>query len=131
MFRRKTGFKVEGHQIRFECLGHKVKGLEIWYENKRVRDVFKDMPYSNSVVEAFRAYKEDSDINYQYLLITDNMDKSDNWFYRQNKVWVVTLKYVLETIVQALSLQNIDIEPLRRFIDRCRCLTSNSIMSCS
>lgn len=107
----------------FKYLGHKTKKLEIWYENERVRDILTSMPYSNAVVEAFRTFKEDSKANYQHLLITDNMDESDNWYYRRRKTWVVSLKYVLELFIGVLSLQNIDVVPLRRFIAQCGCST--------
>ncbi|MED1854694.1 hypothetical protein ABE430_25210 [Brevibacillus agri] len=116
MIRRKRVLEIEGQKKEFKHIGHKTKQLEIWYENERVRDVLTNMPYRNVVVEAFQAYKEDSEINYQLLLIIDNMDESDNWFYRRSKIWVVTLKCVLETIDEVLSRQNIDAEPLRRFI---------------
>jgi hypothetical protein len=109
-------FEVEGREITFEYLGHKSKQLDIWYENQRVKTVLTNMPYANAVPEAFLAYKEDSGLSYKHLLIADDVEVSDNWFYRRNKTWVITLRAVLEIILKTLALQGVDIAPLEKYL---------------
>ena len=118
LFLRIPVFEVENRLIGFKSLGYKSKSLEIWHENERVKDILTNMPYSNAFLDFFQAYKGDSGLNYRYLLIADIINESDNWYYRRSKTWIVTLKSVFEIIVGVLSLQNIDAEPLKRFISQ-------------
>ncbi|WP_248928955.1 hypothetical protein [Paenibacillus hamazuiensis] len=116
LFLRKREILIDNRLISFQILGQKSKKLEIWCENERVKEILTKMPYSHFVVETFQAYKQESGLNYRYVLIADNMKESDNWYYRKGRTWIVTLKFVLELILGVLSLQKIDAEPLERFI---------------
>ncbi|MFF2531502.1 hypothetical protein ACFVS2_21580 [Brevibacillus sp. NPDC058079] len=109
-------FEIDEKEVTFEYLGLKSKALDIWYENEHVRDVLTKMPYANAVSEAFLAYKEDSGLKYKHLLITDDSEVSDNWFYRKSKTWVVTLRYVLETISKTLEAKGIETMSLEQFL---------------
>ncbi|WPS85422.1 helix-turn-helix domain-containing protein (plasmid) [Brevibacillus halotolerans] len=109
-------FEVEGKKITFEYLGYKSKQLNIWYENQRVRTVLTNMPFANAVSEAYLACKEDMGLDYKYLMIIDESEVSDNWFYRKNKTWVITLRFVLETIIKTLANQGLNIVPLEKYL---------------
>jgi hypothetical protein len=109
-------YEIDGKEIIFLFRGYKSKELDIWYEDERVKKILSDMPHANVVKEAFLAYKNDSGMKYKHLLITNNEEVSDNWFYSKNKTWVLTLRSVLETVIKSLDIQGIDISSINQYL---------------
>lgn len=109
-------FEIEGKKMVFKHLGKKENKLEIWYENDRVKDILLNMPHANMVFDAFQVYKEDSGLGYKHVLIADEIHEADNWMYRKSKTWVVTLRSVLELILETLSVKGIDNKSLEQYV---------------
>lgn len=109
-------FEVNDRKITFEFLGSKVKRLEIWYENDRVKDWLSNMPHADLVLRAFKDYKEESKLKYEYVLITDDMDTNDIWFYKRNKTWVATMRSVFEIIIPTLRKQGHDPSEIEAYL---------------
>lgn len=109
-------FEVEGKKMTFRHLGKKGNKLEVWYENDRVKDILLNMPHASMVFEAFQAYKEDSGLGYKYVLVSDDLHEADNWLYRKSKTWVITLRSVLELILETLSAKGIDKTSLEMYV---------------
>ncbi|MBP1308708.1 monoamine oxidase [Paenibacillus sp. 1182] len=113
-------FEVEGKTIIFQHRGLKTRDLQLWYENDRVKTTLTEMPYANTVIEAFRTYGKDSNLKYKHVLICKDEERSDNWFYQHSKTWVVTLRFVLDIVAKVLATQAIDLTLLESYLQENR-----------
>lgn len=109
-------FEVDGKTMVFKYMGYRSRHMEIWCESERVKKVLAEMPYANAVHQVFEAYKKESKLKFRYLLITDEVDTCDNWFYESERTWVITLKGVLFTIQNALKRKNINLFFLDQYL---------------
>jgi hypothetical protein len=109
-------FVVEGKKMIFRHLAKKERKLEMWFENDQVKTVLLNMPHASMVFDAFQSYREESGMGYKYVLIADDLDQADNWFYRKNKTWVVTVRSVLDLILDTLSATGKDTSLLEGYI---------------
>lgn len=109
-------FEVDGTTIVFKYMGYRSSHMEIWYESERVKKLLEDMPYANAVQQVFEAYKKESKLKFRYLLITDEIDVCDNWFYESERTWVITLKGVLFTIRNTLERKKVNLFFLDRYL---------------
>jgi len=65
--------------------------IEWWSENQKIKSLIKEIPNIKERNLLLEKYKEISGKNFRYLFIIDApMDVNDNWFYPDDKVWVVT-----------------------------------------
>ncbi|ADO59477.1 helix-turn-helix domain-containing protein [Paenibacillus polymyxa] len=113
-------FEVEGETIIFQHRGLKTRDLQISYENDRVRTILTEMPYANTVIEAFRTYVKDSNLKCKHVLICKDEECSDSWFYQHSKTWVVTLRFVLDIVTKVLASQAIDSTLLENYLQENR-----------
>ncbi|PLS19734.1 hypothetical protein CVD28_04805 [Bacillus sp. M6-12] len=101
-------FTVDGEKVRVEHLGYKGNTIQIWYENDHVKQILENLPNKELVPQMFEVFKEESKMNYKIVIIDNNLEESDNWFFRKEKVWALTLKGVLETIRQSMEMKQFD-----------------------
>lgn len=101
-------FNLDGRETYVEHLGYKEKNLQIWFENDEVKNLIESMPHSELVPQMFEVFKEDTKMNYKSVLIFDNKEENDNWFFRKDKVWVLTLKGVMDTVRQTMMMKELD-----------------------
>lgn len=85
-------FVVDGETVKVEYLGHKGKTFQIWYEDIKVKEIIEGMPHKELVFQTFQAFKEETKMNFKFVLIDGNIKENDNWFFRKEKVWALTLK---------------------------------------
>lgn len=109
-------FKLEGDVVHVEHLGYKAKNLQIWFENKVVKEIMEEMPHSELLPRIFEVFKEDTKMNYKSVLIYENKEESDNWFFRKDKVWALTLKGVLDTIRQSMQVKDMNTNKLDAYM---------------
>jgi hypothetical protein len=109
-------FVLDGKKVYVEHLGYKGKSIQIWYENDKVKEIIENMPHKELVPQMFEVFKEDMKMNYKIVLIDSNTKDSDNWLFRKEKVWTLTLKGVLETIRKSMILKNIDTSQLDNYL---------------
>lgn len=109
-------FKLEEEVVHVEHLGYKTKNLQIWFENTAVKEIMEEMPHSELVSRMFEVFKEDTKMNYKTVLIYENKEESDNWFFRKDKVWALTLKGVLDTVRQSMQLKDMDTNKLDAYM---------------
>lgn len=101
-------YEVEGHRYTFHIRASKGDGLEVWYENERVRSWIEESPVSHLVDKAFLDYKRISGLRYKQVLITDDATTRDNWYYKKGKTWVLTMREVLDMFLGVVALQGDD-----------------------
>lgn len=101
-------FVVDGEEIHVEHLGYKGKSVHVWYENDMVKNIIENMPQKELVHQMFEVFKEDTKMSFKDVIIDGNIENSDNWFFRKEKVWALTLKGVLETLRQSMKMKEFD-----------------------
>lgn len=111
-------YEINGRVCRFEHLGIRGDWIEVWYENESVKKFVENMPFRTSVCQIFDLYQYESKMNYKYLLITDNKNESDNWYYPDDKTWVITLKGVMDTVSETLENGGIDVQSLKQYVQK-------------
>lgn len=109
-------FKLDGEHVHVEHLGYKTKDLQIWFENQSVKGIMEQMPHKELVSQMFEVFKEETKMNYKNVLIYENKEESDNWFFRKDKVWALTLKGVLDTVRQSMQLKDMDTDKLDAYM---------------
>lgn len=109
-------FKLDGDSVHVEHLGYKTKDLQIWFENQAVKDIIEQMPHQELVSQMFEVFKAETKMNYKNVLIYENKKESDNWFFRKDKVWALTLKGVLDTVRQSMQLKDVDTDKLDAYM---------------
>jgi hypothetical protein len=109
-------FVLDGEKVHVEHLGYKAKNLHIWYENASVKETINNMPHKELVPQMFEVFKEDTKMNYKVVVIDNNIVDNDNWFFRKDKVWALTLKGVMETVRQTMKLKEMDTTQLDDYL---------------
>lgn len=109
-------YQINGRVCRFEHLGIRGDSIEVWYENNNVKRFIDSMPFQTSVCQIFDIYQYESKMKYKYLLITDDKVESDNWYYPDDKTWVITLKGIMDTVMKTLENGGIDIQSLKQYV---------------
>lgn len=110
-------YDIEGKRRTFQYLGDRKLGVEVWYENEDVKRFINQMPYREFVIQVFGGYLKLYSKPIKYILVIDDIHKNDNWYYREDKVWVITTLGVTETILDTLRRQNKNIDPLESYIE--------------
>lgn len=101
-------FVLDGEEIHVEHLGRKGQKIQVWYKNDEVKEIIENMPHNELVLQMFEVFKEDNKLNYKNVIIDNNLESNDNWFFRKEKVWALTLKGVLQTLRQSMELKQFD-----------------------
>lgn len=109
-------FTVDGNSVYVEHLGYKAKALQIWYENDKVKEIIEGMPHKELVPQIFQTFKEETKMNIKFVLIDSNTEESDNWLFRKEKVWALTLKGVLDTVRNSMLLKEMDTKKLDEYM---------------
>lgn len=109
-------FVLDEKKVYVEHLGYKGKNIQIWYENDKVKEIIENMPHKELVPQMFEVIKEDTKMNYKVVLIDSNTEESNNWWFRREKVWALTLKAVLETIRKSMLIKNMNTSQLDSYL---------------
>lgn len=105
MFEKTFILEKNPHLMRY--FGGKNPSLEIWYENVKTLTIINGMPNKDLLIDAFEIIGTERKTRFEYLLIDDNTDEEDNWFFQKQKVWAVTLKYALRVVRTYLEANKI------------------------
>lgn len=108
-------FPVNGTKRTMKYLGSETKTVEIWYDSKEVKSFIENMPYKDAVAHIFGSYQCFSGKKVRYILLVNEWENNDNWYYPNDKTWVITLKGAVETIIATLERQGKDIQLLRQY----------------
>jgi Helix-turn-helix domain len=111
-------FVVDGDKIHVSHLGYKTKNLQVWYENDEVKEIIENMPQKELIPQMFEVFKEETKMNYKIVVIDNDRNNSDNWFFRKEKVWALTLKGVMETVLQSMKLKEFDTTELDSYLKK-------------
>lgn len=99
-------FCIEDISFVAENLGFEFDGVEIWYENNTVRDFIDNMPYSNLIPDIFRMLKQDLELDIETIVIDENLEEVENLYSKENKVWMLTLGTLVESIYSTSRDEN-------------------------
>lgn len=100
-------FSLGGDDFYMKHLAHKGE-IEIWYQNDKVKELIDEMPYKSMIPQIFEIFRKEQGMNFKFMIIDDNLDKSDNWYFKKEKVWAITLRGVLETMRDVMVRQGIE-----------------------
>ena len=108
-------YTINGKKHTLTYIGYSSSTLEVWYDSEAVRDFVEEMPYQEMVAHIFGGYQLFSGKKVRYILITNNWDVNDNWYYPDDQTWAITVKGVFETIRDTLKNRKKDIESLNEY----------------
>lgn len=95
-------FQLDGDEVHVEHLESKEKNLQIWYQNAKTKAILDQVPHKELIPQMFKVFKEDTKMNFKFVIIDDNVEDNDNWFFRKEKVWALTAKAIIETLHESL-----------------------------
>lgn len=108
-------YRINGRKVKPRYLGLEMNSIELWYENDDVKSFVENMPCKEDVVRIFAGYQRLNGKKLNCLLIMDDWKINDNWFYPDDKVWVLTIPAMIETTIETLSNQKKNVKPLRDY----------------
>lgn len=116
---RNRVYKINGKKRVMNHFGTKSGNVEMWYENVAVKEFVENMPYKKALLEIFGSYQYFGGKKVRYLFVLDDRKVNDNWYYPDDKVWVLTLFGAIDTLLEILENQKKDTQSLRNY-----CLTN-------
>lgn len=108
-------FVLDGQEVFVEYLAYKNKTLQIWYEDSTVKTILDKMPYNELIPQIFEGFKEETKMKYRFVIIDNNKEEGDNWFFKKEKVWAFTLKGLVETIHKSMKAKGFDTSELETY----------------
>lgn len=111
---RNRVYKLNNRKITMNRLGYQDNSIQVWYENEVLHTLVENMPDIERIIQVFKGYKLMNGMDFNYLLITNDWD-NDNWFYPDDKVWVITLRGVADTICETLELGSRDVSHIKEY----------------
>jgi hypothetical protein len=109
-------FTVNNTELSFAFLGYASNNLEIWYETEWVKDLLTKMPNAETLQQALEFYKQLSDLNYKWVLIKEESILNENWFYKKNKTWVITVPSILQIVLDSLEKSGVNVIPMDQYL---------------
>lgn len=108
-------YPINGKKRTLKYIGYESKTVEVWYDTEKVKTFIEEMPFKEAVAHIFGGYQFFSGKTVRYVLIVDDWDINDNWYYPDDKTWAITLRGVIETVSETLLNQKKEIEPLMKY----------------
>lgn len=108
-------YKINDKTHMLKYIGFESKTVEVWYDSEKVKNFIENMPFKEAVAHIFGGYQFFSGKKVRFILIVDDWNTNDNWYYPSDKTWAITLKGAIETVIDTLQNQKRDVQPLKEY----------------
>lgn len=109
-------FILHKEKLHMDYLAYKGNKIEIWHKNDTTKEILDNIPYRTLIHQMFEIYRSEKYLSFRYVLIDDNTRQIDNSLYPKEKMWIITLGAVIDTMRRVLINQGINIAQLDAFL---------------